>query len=138
MSSLIGKTIAHMMPGCMNVPRQCVANGWTSISLCVLHAVAMACVGLTAGEVPSHVRVLVPQGEGPFPTIVYVPGCSGVSFSPETDEGRPGDPGDPIFRRHNRVKTEELRAKGFLVLVVDYLTVLNLPNACSGEVSFGE
>ena len=135
---LIGKTIAHLMPVYRNRPQQCVAHGWSSISLCVVYAVALACLGLAAGEVPSHFRVLVPRGEGPFPTVVYVPGCSGVSFSPETDEGRPGELADPIFRRHIRHKAEELQRKGFLVLVVDYLTARNLPNACSGEISFSE
>ncbi len=123
---------------CRQVRRSRRGSGWASILFFIIHVVMTGCAVLGAEEVPPHIRVLVPNGEGHFPAIVYIPGCSGVSFSPDTDEGRPGDPGDPVIRRHNRLKAEELRARGFLVFVVDYLTARDVRNACNGEIPFSE
>lgn len=87
--------------------------------------------------VRSHIRVFTPEGSGPFPTIVAVPGCSGVSYETATDAGG-GLVGDPEFRRHYPRMARRLRDRGFLVFLVDYLTAHGVVNACNGEISFAE
>ncbi len=103
--------------------------------------VLLAACGVDRGDrslaVPPHIRVYIPQETGPFPTIVAVPGCSGVSYEPATDAGG-GFDADPEFRRHYPRMAERLRSKGFLVLLVDYLTAHGVVNACRGELTFSE
>ena len=63
-----------------------------------------------------HYRALRPDGPGPFPAILLVPGCGGIVPA--------------------RVKTaEELRGRGYVVMFVDYLSARGLNTACRGEVS---
>ena len=106
-----------------------------------LGSVLLAACGVDRGDtslaVPPHIRVYSPQGTGPFPTIVAVPGCSGVSYEPVTDAGG-GLVGDAEFRRHYPRMARRLRDRGFLVFLVDYLTAHGVVNACNGEISFGE
>ena len=81
-------------------------------------------------------RSFFPSGEGPFPTVVAIPGCSGVSLEgPATDEGRPGDEADRLFRRHYARMAERLRGGGFGVVLVDYLTAEGVANTCRNEIS---
>ena len=81
-------------------------------------------------------RAFFPKGDGPFPAVVAIPGCSGVSLDgPATDEGRPGDEADRLFRRHYARMAERLREGGFGVVLVDYLTAEGVANTCSGEIS---
>ena len=87
-------------------------------------------------RIEEHHRLYVPTGEGRFATVVTLPGCSGVSLdSPLTDEGRPGDEGDRLFRTHYPRMAERLRDIGFAVLLVDYLAGEGVQNACSGEIA---
>ncbi len=80
-------------------------------------------------------RMYVPDGEGPFPAVITIPGCSGVSLGgPETDAGRPGDEADRLFRRHYPRMAERLREAGFMVLLIDYLAAEGVPNTCNGEI----
>ncbi len=89
-----------------------------------------------AGDIEANHRTFFPRGDGPFPTIVAIPGCSGVSLDgPATDEGRPGDEADRLFRRHYVRTAERLRSGGFGVVLVDYLTPEGVANTCSGEIS---
>ena len=86
--------------------------------------------------VESHQRTYFPSGEGPFPTVIAIPGCSGVSFDgPATDEGRPGDEADRLFRRHYSRMADRLRDGGFGVVLVDYLAPEKVANTCGGEIS---
>ncbi len=86
-------------------------------------------------RIEANHRLYVPDGEGPFPAVIAIPGCSGVSLrGPETDAGRPGDEADRLFRRHYPRMAERLREAGFLVLLVDYLTAEGVLNTCSGEI----
>jgi dienelactone hydrolase len=88
------------------------------------------------GTVEANQRTYFPRGEGPFPTVVAIPGCSGVSLNGSaTDEGRPGDEADRLFRRHYARMAERLREGGFGVILVDYLTSEGVANTCSGEIS---
>ncbi len=87
-------------------------------------------------NVGTHHRTFFPTGEGPFPMVVAVPGCSGVSLDgPASDAGRLGDEADRLFRRHYARMAERLRDAGFGVVLVDYLTAEGVPNTCSGEIS---
>jgi dienelactone hydrolase len=90
----------------------------------------------TRDAVEANHRAFFPSGDGLFPTVVAVPGCSGVSLNgPATDEGRPGDEADRLFRRHYARMAQRLREGGFGVVLVDYLTSEGVANTCSGEIS---
>jgi len=66
-----------------------------------------------------HYSAQRPEGPGPFPAILLVPGCGGVAPA--------------------RVKTaEELMRQGYVVVFVDYLSARGLQAACRGEVSVDE
>lgn len=63
-----------------------------------------------------HYRAQRPEGPGPFPAVLLVPGCGGIAPA--------------------RVKTaEELMGRGYVVVFVDYLSARGLQTACRGEVS---
>lgn len=86
--------------------------------------------------VEANQRTFFPSGEGPVPTVIAIPGCSGVSLDgPATDEGRPGDEADRLFRRHYARMADRLRDGGFGVVLVDYLTSEGVANTCGGEIS---
>ena len=90
----------------------------------------------TLDSIEANHRAFFPDGDGPFPTVVAIPGCSGVSLDgAATDEGRPGDEADRLFRRHYPRMAERLREGGFGVVLVDYLTSEGVANTCSGEIS---
>ncbi|RLD25930.1 MAG: hypothetical protein DRI75_12595 [Bacteroidetes bacterium] len=97
------------------------------------------CVEIEAQELNKRIKanhkVYKPAGDGPFPVILAIPGCSGVSLNgPETDAGRPGDEGDRLFRRHYSRMALRLQEAGFMVLLVDYLTADGVPNTCGWEI----
>ncbi len=103
-------------------------------ALAALFASPVTAQGLR-DAVESHHRTYVPSGEGPFPTVIAIPGCSGVSLDgPATDEGRPGDEADRLFRRHYARMADRLRDGGFGVVLVDYLTPEGVTNTCGREV----
>ena len=79
-------------------------------------------------------RLYVPEGVGRLPGVVAVPGCSGVSLDPPATDRGGGSPTDPFFRRHYPRMAERLRARGYVVLLLDYLGGEGVLNACSGEV----
>ena len=86
-------------------------------------------------KIESNHKVYVPEGEGPFPVVIAIPGCSGVSLNGlETDAGRPGDEGDRLFRRHYSQMAKKLQDAGYLVLLIDYLTAEGVPNTCGWEI----
>jgi dienelactone hydrolase len=110
---------------------------------CASLVLALLMPGLgTAAEILDSIvanhRTLFPSGDGPFPTVVAIPGCSGVSLEgPATDPGRPGDEADRLFRRHYARMAERLRDGGFGVVLVDYLSSENVANTCNGEIPHG-
>jgi dienelactone hydrolase len=86
-------------------------------------------------KIESNHKVYVPDGIGPFPVVISIPGCSGVSLNgQETDTGRPGDEGDRLFRRHYPRMAEKLQEAGFMVLLIDYLTAEDVLNTCGWEI----
>jgi dienelactone hydrolase len=90
----------------------------------------------TRSTIETHHRAFFPDSAGPFATVVAVPGCSGVSLEgPATDEGRPGDEADRLFRRHYARMAARLQDAGLGVVLIDYLTAEGVANTCRGEIS---
>jgi dienelactone hydrolase len=86
-------------------------------------------------RIKANHKVYIPDGKGPFPIVIALPGCSGVSLNgQETDVGRPGDEGDRLFRRHYPQMAERLTEAGYLVLLIDYLTAEGVLNTCGWEI----
>lgn len=111
-----------------------VAVGLTFLGMCVPNPNPTHYQGLVGAVATNH-RSYIPNGSGPFPTVVAIPGCSGVSLNgPATDEGRSGDPADRLFRRHYPKMAERLRDGGFAVVLVDYLGAEGVKNTCAGEI----
>jgi dienelactone hydrolase len=63
-----------------------------------------------------HYRIQRPQGPGPFPAILLVPGCEGIAPSRSQTAG-------------------ELVSHGYIVVFVDYLSARGLHTGCRDEVS---
>jgi len=85
--------------------------------------------------ISENYKVYSPDGSGPFPVVIIIPGCSGVSLKgPKTDTGRPGNEDDKLFRRHWPIMADRLQGGGYLVLIIDYLASENLINTCNGEI----
>lgn len=112
-----------------------IADGLQVVCLAALLAVPAS--GQPLGEsLTAHQRVFYPEGDGQFPAVVAVPGCSGVSLDGTgTDEGRPGDEADRLFRRHYARMATRLVEAGFAVILVDYLSAEGVANTCGGEIS---
>jgi len=94
---------------------------------------------VSAQDFMSRIRenhsVYLPEGAGPFPVVIIVPGCSGVSlYGAQSDTGRPGNEDDRLFRRHWPIMAEKLRNAGYLVIIIDYLAAENVINTCGGEI----
>jgi dienelactone hydrolase len=86
-------------------------------------------------SIDTNHKLYIPEGNGPFPVVIAIPGCSGVSLNgPESDIGRPGDEGDRLFRRHYPLMAEILQDNGFMVYLIDYLTAEGVLNTCNGEI----
>jgi dienelactone hydrolase len=78
----------------------------------------------------------VPPGEGPFPTLIAIPGCSGIAFQDPTAEAAHPElsEDDRLFRRHFPRAAERLRTEGFAVLLVHVHGGEDLVRACDGEI----
>jgi dienelactone hydrolase len=78
----------------------------------------------------------IPDDQGRFPTLIAIPGCSGISSdnlaaeksNPQLREG------DHLFRRHYRDMAEKLKAEGFVVLLIDINSAEGLLTACGGKI----
>lgn len=66
-----------------------------------------------------HYRVQRPQGFGPFPAVLLVPGCGGVSPA-------------------RLQAASQLVGRGYAVVFVDYIASRGLQTACRGEVTVDE
>jgi len=81
-----------------------------------------------------HLVENIPKGPGPFPGILAIPGCSGISLnSPETDRGG-GSPTDPYFRRHYPRIAQTLSTEGYAVFSLDYHSAEGVVSACLGQI----
>jgi len=78
----------------------------------------------------------VPSNAGPFPTLIAIPGCSGIAFSDPQKEATHPDlrEDDRLFRQHYRRMAERFRAEGFAVLLIHVHGAEGLVKGCAGEI----
>ena len=78
----------------------------------------------------------IPSAQGQFPTIIAIPGCSGISSdSAAAEMSNPQlREDDLLFRRHYRFMAEKLRASGFAVLLVNIHAAEGLLTACADPI----
>lgn len=99
------------------------------------HAVVSEAQSLRQLIVQNHLEY-IPSGEGPFSTLIAIPGCSGIAFSdPREEERHPKlNQDDRLFRRHYPTMAERLRVEGFAVLLIDVHRAQGVVTACAGEI----
>ena len=81
----------------------------------------------------------VPSGTGQFPTLIAIPGCSGISTEDTAFEN--SNPGlqkdDLLFRHHYRKMATRLSDQGFAVYLIDVHRSEGVLTACAGEILSG-
>ena len=79
----------------------------------------------------------VPSSTGPFPTLIAIPGCSGISTEDTAFENSSLDlqEDDLLFRRHYRAMATNLRDEGYAVYLIDVHRAEGILTACAGEIS---
>jgi dienelactone hydrolase len=87
-------------------------------------------------QIAVHHREYLPPGVGQFPTIVMIPGCSGVAFSSPKAEAasRQLTEDDRLFRAHYPRTAHRLSLEGFAVYLIDILASEGLITACADTV----
>lgn len=92
---------------------------WIGLGVLVAALYCAAGIATAQNRLEPHYRAQRPQGPGPFPAILLVPGCGGISSA--------------------RVETaKQLVGHGYVVVFVDYISSRGLQTACRGEVSFDD
>ena len=78
----------------------------------------------------------IPSDQGSFPTLVAIPGCSGISSGdPTAEKSNPQlHEDDLLFRQHYRYMAEKLKAEGFVVLLVNIHAAEGLLTACANPM----
>ena len=78
----------------------------------------------------------IPSEQGQFPTLIAIPGCSGISSDNlAAEESNPQlSEGDQLFRRHYRYMAEKFKAEGFVVLLVNINVAEGLLTACADPI----
>ena len=78
----------------------------------------------------------IPDDQGRFPTLIAIPGCSGISSDNRVaEESNPQlREDDLLFRRHYRHMAEKFQDEGFVVLLVNIHNAEGLLTACAGEI----
>lgn len=112
---------------------------WTVLTFALCFATAPSeakDTGIRERVVSNHFQ-FVPSGEGPFPTIIAIPGCSGIALQdPALEEELPSlTEDDRLFRRHYLRMAEKLRDQGFAVLLIHVHAGEGLVTACGGQIS---
>ena len=75
-------------------------------------------------ELSKHYRIMKPEGTGPFPAVMMVPGCSGFEYASAKEAYNSGQ--------------KRLVELGFVTLRVDYLAARNVSHCFDGGVSTEE
>ena len=77
-------------------------------------------------------RAYVPSKIGPFPTVVVIPGCSGIALESSEAEARITQlkEDDLLFRAHYLRFAKRLNNEGFAVYLIDILASEGLITAC--------
>jgi dienelactone hydrolase len=83
-----------------------------------------------------HIRFFIPDGTGPFPTLIALPGCSGIAFRLAEAERSASEltEDDRAFRQHYIWMAERLHASGYAVLLIDVLSAEERVTACGDTV----
>jgi len=100
--------------------------GSVAISLALVlfsmtHPAAARAAEDTTRRLLEALQMQPPEGSGPFPVIMLVPGCSGMSKKE--------------YAAHYREVAERLVGMGYLVVHVDYVASRRLNDACGSFVS---
>ena len=105
-----------------------------TLGFCVTLLVAQA-TGLRERITENHFK-FIPSGEGPFPTLIAIPGCSGIAFKDSTREATHPDltTDDRLFRMHYLRMAERFRKEGFAVLLIDIYSAEGLVTACKSKI----
>jgi len=105
-------------------------------------SILVAFPGLAAGQglrdrIADNHHAYIPSGDGPFPAIVAIPGCSGISSDDiAAEEANPAlREDDLLFRQHYRGMAESLSAEGRVVLLIDIHSAEGVLTACNGQIS---
>jgi dienelactone hydrolase len=100
-----------------------MTSGWRSPASIVL-ALAITAVFTSAPAVAAERKLFRPDGAAPYPTLLFVSGCSGFA---------------PAFAPTYYTRTaERMRQAGYLVVFVDYLGARALTSCAGGGVSHAE
>jgi dienelactone hydrolase len=92
-----------------------------SIVVCAIAGLSLGSCARNLDSLSPHFKTLKPDGEGPFPAVMMVSGCSGF----DTPVGKP---------HYDSVQTR-LRDMGFVVLRVDYLAARGRTTCDGGAVT---
>ena len=88
-------------------------------------------------QIIAHHFAYVPSNDGRFPTLVAIPGCSGISSDDQAAED--SNPqlreDDLLFRRHYRVMAERFRVEGYAVLLINIHTAERLDPANTSHIT---
>jgi dienelactone hydrolase len=100
--------------------------------------IAAAGQGIEDRIVENH-YAYIPSGTGPFPALIAIPGCSGISTEdPAFENSNPGlQEDDLLFRRHYRKMASSLRDQGFAIYLIDVHRSESVLTACAGEIQDG-
>src|SRR5262245_8673789 len=95
-------------------------RGASCIVVCAAMLLLSASQGL--GQMPAaKQRIFRPDGPGPYPAVLFVPGCDG--FAP------------PMAPRLYERRAAEFRGRGYLVVFVDYLGRRGLTSCAAGSIT---
>ncbi len=83
-----------------------------------------------------HIISFIPEGDGPFPALIAIPGCSGIAFSDSELETNHPDltEDDRLFRRHYIEAAKRFSESGYIVLLIDVHAMEGVTTACAGEI----
>ena len=95
-----------------------------SIVICLLAGLSLGACARNLDSLSPHFKILKPDGEGPFPAVMMVPGCSGFNT--------------PIGKPHYDSVQARLRNMGFVVLRVDYLAARGKTSCDGGAVAVAD
>ena len=76
------------------------------------------------------------EGQGRFPTLIAIPGCSGISSDDSAaEESNPElAEDDRLFRRHYRRIAGSLQGEGLAVLLINIHKAEGVLTACAGQI----
>lgn len=105
------------------------------VSILLLSPALSFCQTLRDRIIDNH-YTHIPHEEGRFPTLIAIPGCSGISSDDPIAEGSNPElhEDDLLFRRHYRRMAEKFQDEGFVVLLVNIHTAEGLQTACADPI----